>query len=93
MCWGQPGRIVVKFACSALGAQGLRVQIICVDLHIIHQTILWRHPTYKVEEDWQRYLLSDNLPQAKRGRLAADVSSGPMFLTKEKRGMGFRSFE
>ena len=28
--------------------------------------------------------VSDNLPQAKRGGLATDVSSGPIFLTKKK---------
>ena len=36
---------------------------------------------HKIEEDWY----SDNLPQAKRGRLATDVSSGPVFLTNKKK--------
>ena len=48
-------------------------------------TMLWWHPTYKIEEDWQRCWLSDYLPQAKGGRLAIGVSSGPIFLTKKKR--------
>ena len=46
--------IVVKFPCSTLVAQGLRVQIPGKDLHIAHQAMLWQHPTYKVEEDWHR---------------------------------------
>ena len=33
-----------------------------------------------VEEDWHRCLLSNNLPQAKRGGLPTDVSSEPIFL-------------
>ena len=45
--------------------------------------LLWRHPTYKAEEDWYRYLLTANLSQAKtkRGRLAMHVSTGWIFLT------------
>ena len=40
---------------------------------------------HKIEEDWHRCQLSDNLPQAKGGRLAIDVSSGPVFLTNKRR--------
>ena len=36
---------------------------------------------HKIEEDWQRRELSDNLLQAKRGRLATDVGSETSFLT------------
>ena len=54
------------------------------DLHITHQAVLWRHPTYKVEEDWHRCSLRDNLPRAKRGRWATDASSGSIFLTKKQ---------
>ena len=50
-CWGWPGGVVVKFVCSALAAQGSRVQIPGVDLHTTHQAMLWQHPTYKREED------------------------------------------
>ena len=56
-----------------------------MDLLTARQATLWRRPTYKVEEDWQGCELSDNLPQAKRGRLATDVSSGPIFLTKKEK--------
>ena len=45
--------------------------------------MLWWRPTYKEEEEWHRYKLNNNLPQAKRGKLAADVSLGPIFLTKK----------
>ena len=38
----------------------------------------------KIEEDWHR--LSDNLPQAERGGLATDVSSGQSASPKKKRG-------
>ena len=48
------------------------------------QAMLWQCPTQKIEEDWQKHYLSDNIPQAKR-RLATDISSGPIFLTKKKK--------
>ena len=66
----------------ALVAQDLWVQILGADLHTAHQAMLWWHPTYKIEEGWHRCSLKDNLPQAKRGRLARDVSSVPIFLNK-----------
>ena len=53
-CRGQPAGVVVKFRHSALAAQSLRVQILGLDLHTAHQTMLWWHPTYKVEE-WHRW--------------------------------------
>ena len=81
ICKGQPGGIVVRFVCSAPGTQGSQVQILDTDLHVALGAMLWQCPTYRVEEDWHRCWLSDNLPQAKRGRLATDVSSGPIFLT------------
>ena len=42
-----------------------------------------RHPTYKVEEDEHGCELRASLPQ-ERGGLAADVSSGLIFLKKKK---------
>ena len=51
---GWPGGIVVKFTCSALAAQGSRIQILGADLHSAYQAMLWQHPTYKIEEDWHR---------------------------------------
>ena len=53
MGWGQPSGAVVKFAHSALGAQGSPVQILA---HVQNMAPLGtpccgRRPTYKVEED------------------------------------------
>lgn len=48
---GWPSGVVVKFACSTLVAQGLQIWIPSMDLHTAHQAMLWRHPTYKIEED------------------------------------------
>ena len=50
--WGQPSGIVVKLACSALAAWGSGVRMLGVDLHTVHQAMLWWRPTYKIEEDW-----------------------------------------
>ena len=52
---GQPGGVVVKFACSALATGDLQVWIPGVDLHTAHQAMLWQCRTYKIEEDWHRY--------------------------------------
>ena len=48
---GWPTGVVVKFVRSALAAQGLQVQILCLDPHTAHQAMLWRRLTYKIEED------------------------------------------
>ena len=48
---GWPGGVVVKFTCSALVAQSSWVLIPGPDVHTAHQAMLWRHPTYKIEED------------------------------------------
>ena len=40
-------------ACSASKAQGSQIRIPAADL--LHSSArLWRHPTYKAEEDWHR---------------------------------------
>ena len=54
--WGWPSGIVVKFTHSALKAWGSWVQIPGADLHTAHQATLWRHPTYKIDEDRQQIL-------------------------------------
>ena len=54
---------MVKFARSTLATRGLWVWILGADLHTPHQAMLWQHPTHKIEEDWHRCSLSDNLPQ------------------------------
>ena len=53
-CWGWPGGIVIRFAYSTLVAWGSQIQILGTDLHTAHQAVLWRCPTYKIEEDWNR---------------------------------------
>ena len=50
----RPSGKVAKLAQSALAAWSLQVWILGADLHTAHQAMLWRHPTYKVEEDWHR---------------------------------------
>ena len=45
------------------------------------------HPTYKVEEDGRLAQLQSS--SAKRGGLAADVSSGLIFLKKKKKDRRF----
>ena len=56
LCSGQRGGIVVKFAHSASVTQGSRVRILGMDLDTAHQAMLWRCPTYKLEEDWKQML-------------------------------------
>ena len=82
---GWPSGAVIMFTRSASAAQGSKVQILGMELHPPHQAKLRRHRTCKTEEDWQECYLRDNLPQAKRGRLATDFSSGTIFLTKKKK--------
>ena len=71
---------VVKFAHSASVARGLQVQILGTDLALLVRPCCGGIP-HKIEEGWHRCLLSDNLPQAERGRLATGISCGPIFLT------------
>ena len=54
--WIWPGGMVVKFAHSTAVAQCLWIQIPGTDLYTAHQAMLWQHPTYKIEEDWQHML-------------------------------------
>ena len=51
---GQPSGIAVKFAHSASAAQSSWVRIPGADPLTVYQAMLWRHPTYKIEEDWHR---------------------------------------
>ena len=80
---------MVKFVCSASAARGSLVQIQGADLHTAGQAMLWRCPTDKVEEDWHRCQLSNNLPQAKKKEgwqkmLAQGLSSSPKKKKKSK---------
>ena len=82
----QPHGRVVKFARSALAAQGSWVQILGMDPQTAHQDMLWWHPTWKNQNDLQLgyTTLYSGFGGKKRERSAADISSGPIFLTKNK---------
>ena len=62
---GPGGGVVVKFAHSASAAQGSQVQIPGADLCTTHQAMLWQHPTYKTEEDWQQMLAQGQTSSSK----------------------------
>ena len=80
----RPGGILVEFAHSTSVARGSWVQILGTDLALLVKPCFGSVP-HEMEGGWHRCYLSDNLPQAKRGRLATDVGSGPIFLTKRKK--------
>ena len=80
---GQPGGAAVKCTRSASVAQGLPVWIPGVDMAPLGKPYCGRRPMYKVEEDGHGCYLRAGLPQQKRGGLAADVSSGLIFLKKK----------
>ena len=58
---GRPSSVVVKLTPSALATQSSQVRIPGVDLHTTYQAMLQWRPTYKIEEDWHRCQLGDNL--------------------------------
>ena len=78
---GQPDGIVVEFMCSALVAWGSQVLIPGADLAPLIKPCCGGIPGKKMEEDWHRCQLSNNLPQAERGRLATDVGLWLILLT------------
>ena len=53
------------------------VQIQGADLHTTCQAMLWRCPTYKVEEDWHRCQLSSNLPHQEKKKYGAGLDISP----------------
>ena len=71
---------MVKSAPSASAARGSPVQILGADMAPLAKLCCGRRPTYKVEEDGHRCQLRASLPQQKEQILAADVSSGLIFL-------------
>ena len=83
--WGQPGGTAVRFACSDSAARGSPIQIPGMDLCTAYQAMLWQasHILKKVEEDGAWMLAQGQSSSTKRGRLAANVSSGLIFLKKK----------
>ena len=81
---GWPSGVVVEFLCSAslasLGFSGLDPPCRPTDGSSSH-TVGASHTRNKGR--LAQMLAQHNLPQAKRGRMATDVSSGPIFLTKQ----------
>ena len=75
---------MVKFSCSTSAARDSWVQIPGVNLALLIKPCCGSIP-HKIEEDWHRHYLRDNLPQAKRGRFATDVGSGPIFFIKKEK--------
>ena len=52
--WGRPGRVGLRFTCSASAAWGSLVEIPSVNIHTTYQAMLQWCPTYKIEDDWHR---------------------------------------
>ena len=64
--WGWPTGIVIKFPLSTSVAWGSWVWIPGVDLHTTHQA---KHPTCKIEEDWQQMLAQGQSPSPKNPKI------------------------
>ena len=79
---GWPSGTAVKCVHSASAARGSQVRIPGADMALLDKPCCSRGPTYKVEEDGHGCELRASLPQQKRGGLAADVTSGLIFLKK-----------
>ena len=77
---GRPHGLVVKFSMLCLSGPGLVPGY--GPMPLVSHAVAATH--IQNTEDGHRYWLSANLPQAKRGRLATDVSSGRIFLRKIK---------
>ena len=81
---GPANAVVVKFVHSYSAAPGSQVWIPGADIALLIKPHCG-NISHKTEEDWHRCQLSNSLPQAKRRRLASDVSSGPIFLNTQKK--------
>ena len=81
---GQPSGTVVKFAHSTLAYQGLPVRVLGADPCTDCQAMLWQASHIQNRRRWAQMLAQGQSYSAKRGRLAADVSSGLIFLNQKK---------
>ena len=70
--------------CSTLTAQGSPVQIPGADLRTAYQAMLWQESHIQNRGRWAQMLAQGHSSSAKRGGLAVDVSSRPIFLKKKK---------
>ena len=75
---------MVKFVHSTSAAQGSQVQNPGTDLQAAHQAMLWQWATDKIDKDWHRCSLRNNLPhQNLKENLEMNVSK--IFNKKIKR--------
>ena len=77
--WSRPSGAAVKYAHSALVAQGSPVQIPGAAMAPVIKPCCGRHPTYKSRGRWAQMLAQGQSSSAKRGG-SADVGSGLIFL-------------
>ena len=82
---GQPGGTAVKCTCSTLAAQGSPVWILGADMALRGKPCCGRRPTYKRRGRWAQMWAQGQFSSAKREGLAADVSSGLIFLEKKRK--------
>ena len=91
-CGSQPSGIVVKFVHSTSATQRSQVWIPGMDLHTIHQAMLWPHPIYKIEKDQHRCYLRVNLPQQKEEDWQWMLAQGQSSSSKEKKGEAYVAY-
>ena len=63
--------------CSASAGWGSQDPIPGTDLHTAHQAMLWQHPTYKVDEDWQQMLAQGQSSSPKENNISIPISVFP----------------
>ena len=81
---GRPGGKAVKCTHSASAARSSPVRMSGADMVPLGVPCCGRHPTIKSRGRWARMLAQGQSSSAQRGGLAADVSSGLIFLQRKK---------
>ena len=79
---------MVKFTHSTSVAWGLWVQIPGADLHTPHQAMLWRHPTYKIEETDTNVSSGTVFLKQKEENWQQILAQGQSFLDTQKKIKG-----